>query len=167
MLSKYDLPSFIFYYLNKNNKWFSKYDLYNGIKNEFLENELYIGHYLFTWYRLLHNMHCVDVIYITVNNTKHPLIKSKTFENKYKDYDNEDGHIINPESFNEFKIDINEMIQYVVNNSNFYIGSKLLNKYLLDITDNKYNNITDILKSDLISLDKHIIDKFMHLIVLE
>lgn len=165
MLSKYDLSTFIFYYLNKNNKWFTKYDLYNGIKNEFLENELYVGHFLFTWYRLLHNTFCVDSITIDHNGNKHTLIKNKTFDNKYKDHNNDDGHNINSYSFDEFNIDINEMIQYIVNNSNFYIGSKLLNKFLLDITDNKYNNINDLLNSELILLDKTIIDKFRYLIV--
>ena len=96
MFTKHDLCTIIIYYLNSHqNEWFSYDKVYDEIKDLFFENELYIGHFIFCWYKLSLNKAFIQsrkqnkYILLSINNNDNKeimLSNEKELEKQIKEY---------------------------------------------------------------------------------
>lgn len=124
MFTKFELETVTIMILANNNKWFTKQCLFDEVSKYYQNNdELYYGHFLFVWTKLLNNTNFISV---------HPSgekIKNKT--NEYEIFEN----------FNENQIDvIHDMnlqvqLKHMIDYPKLYQGSKLIKDFLLNNYD--------------------------------
>ena len=126
MFTKFELETIIIMVLTMNNsKWFTKQCLFDEVSKYYQNNidELYYGHFLFIWTKLLYNNNFISV---------HPSgqkIKNKT--NEYELFEN----------FNENQIDvIHDMnlqvqLKHMIDYPKLYQGSGLIKDFLLNNYD--------------------------------
>jgi len=122
MFAKNDLCTIIIYYLNSHqNEWFTYDKVYNEIKNLFFENELYIGHFIFCWYKL------------SVNKA---FIQSKTYD-KYilLSINNSNNDIVKDIQIKEYNINKDELILHMKTYPECYKSSEIIEKFTKDFLD--------------------------------
>jgi hypothetical protein len=155
MFTKFELETMIIMVLTMhNNKWFTKQCLFDEVSKYYQNNndELYYGHFLFIWTKLLINSNFISV---------HPSgekIKNKTNENEFF------------ENFNENQIDvIHDMnlqlqLKHILDYPKLYQESGLIKEYLLnnydcDLFFNLFNLYQQVLslkeKNDVIISNKY------------
>ena len=126
MFTKYELETITIMVLSiHNNKWFTKQCLFDEVSKYYQNNidELYYGHFLFVWTKLLINHNFISV---------HPSgekIKNKTNENE------------SFEIFNENQVDViydmnlQVQLKHIVDYPKLYQESRLIKGYLLNYYD--------------------------------
>lgn len=127
MFTKYELETITIMVLNiHNNKWFTKQCLFDEVSKYYINNidELYYGHFLFVWTKLLINHNFISV---------HPSGEKIKSKNK-----NDTEYF---EIFNENQVDvIHDMnlqvqLKHIVNYPKLYQESRLIKEYLLNYYD--------------------------------
>ena len=126
MFTKLELETVIIMVLTMNNtKWFTKQCLFDEVSKYYQNNidELYYGHFLFVWTKLLINNNFISV------NPSGERIKNKT--NEFESY----------EKFNENQIDVMHdmnlqvQLKHMVDYPKLYQGSALIKDFLLQNYD--------------------------------
>ena len=126
MFTKLELETVTIMVLTMNNtKWFTKQCLFDEVSKYYQNNndELYYGHFLFVWTKLLINNNFISV------HPSREKIKNKTNESEIY------------ENFNENQIDvIHDMnlqvqLKHMVDNPKLYQGSALIKDFLLQNYD--------------------------------
>jgi hypothetical protein len=127
MFTKFELETVIIMILTINDdKWFTKQCLFDEVSKYYPNSdELYYGHFLFIWTKLLSNSN-----FISIHPTKEK-IKIKTNDSENKTFEN----------FNENQIDvIHDMnlqvqLKHIIDYPKLYNGSGILKSFLLNNYD--------------------------------
>ncbi len=122
MFTKSELDTITIMVLNINStKWFTKESLYNEVKTYFEKNptELYFGHFLFVWSKLLINNNFIQV------DESGEKIKLKTNEpGPFEDF-------INIYTSEKYEMNLQVQLKHMVDFPKLYTGSVLIKDFLL------------------------------------
>jgi len=166
MFTKYELETITIKILDDNpSKWFSQSELFDYLKriysaqeskdSNIIDNfdssksELFIGHYLFVWEKLLINTNFIEKCivdfndFIKIKNNILPEIKLETIK------------------LIKLNINLNEQIIHMIDNFFIYNGSSLIKKFLININKTKYSNIYDIILDYNSGLSNELVCKFI------
>jgi len=163
MFTKYELETITIMVLNINHdKWFTKQCLYDEVSKYYVNNidELYYGHFLFVWTKLLNNKNFISV---------HPSgdkIKNKTNENEYfQDFNEDQIDVIHDMNL---QVQIKHMLEY----PKLYQESRFIKEYLLNYYDcdlffklfNLYHKIFSLKEKEnvVLSNNYNILDKLKY-----
>jgi hypothetical protein len=126
MFTKYELETISIMVLSiHNNKWFTKQCLFDEVSKYYINNidELYYGHFLFVWTKLLNNKNFISV------HSSGDKIKNKTNENEsFKDFNEDQIDVIHDMNL---QVQIKHMLEY----PKLYQESRLIKEYLLNNYD--------------------------------
>lgn len=145
MFNKSDLETITIKILNDNpNQWFSQAELFDFLKKIYTNqnnltssnSELFIGHYLFVWEKLIINNNFIETCVVDTN-----------YFIKINKINSTELAEINLETRNlsKLNVNLNEQITHMVDNPSMYYGSSLIKNFLINIYPSKYLNIYDIL----------------------
>lgn len=145
MYSRNDLQTIAIKILCDNsNLWFSQNKLLNILIKQYNvsdinnpKSELFIGHFLFIWEKLLINNNFITTT--EYNNQTHIKIKIN------KNWNNE--ITISNEELNRIDVNFIDQLKHMIHNPILYKGSKLIEKFLLKISykPNKYINLYELI----------------------
>lgn len=145
MFTKFDLETVIIMVLTINNKWFSKQCLFNEVSKYYVnKDELYYGHFLFIWTKLLTNSNFISI------HSSGEKIRIKTNETENKIF----------EDFNENQInvihDMNLQVQlkHIIDYPKLYQGSGLIKNFILNNYDCNFFYLFFSLYQKTINLEK-------------
>ena len=124
MFTKFELETVTIMVLTINNKWFTKQCLFDEVSKYYTNSdELYYGHFLFVWTKLLSNSNFIS-IHPNGEKIKYKTNETETFEN-----------------FNENQIDVihdmklQDQLKHIIDYPKLYQGSGLVKNFLLDNYD--------------------------------
>ena len=163
MFTKDNLDTLVFKILIDNpEKWFDQYILFEELKKYYNNNdELFIGHFLFLWYKLLNNTKFISninynnhiIITIKLSTTLINIINKKPY--------------LNISTFNDYQFNdltINKQIYHMITYPELYINSSLIEQYLLlIINSSKYISLYDILLDHSLNINNNDIVKFINI----
>ncbi len=170
MLNKNYLKSYVLsIIINNSNKWYNKLDLYNDIKNNFEEKELYIGHFLFIWELLLYN----EKFILKKDKNTDIYIKYNTNIMEENKYIMEKDKCMIEETLNKkeicnnlFIIDFSNLLNHIILYPNLYRNdNNLLDNFLLhmygDHNLSKNCTLIDVLFCNEHNLESKLIKSFI------
>ena len=137
MFTNFELDTITIMVLNRNStKWFSKESLYLEVSKQYKDNmgELFYGHFLFIWFKLLINDNFISVH----KHESGEKIKIKTKTNdqnsdQFFDQAKEEPVIEKPSLINQ----LNHMIEY----PQLYKGSILIKDFLFEYYKNEHDKL--------------------------
>lgn len=126
-------------------KWFSKSDLYEETKKYYINNpdELFNGHFLFAWEKLIINNNFIICKHIRnkIQNQNEILIKISTSDNSDLSSNCDKNPITNSTELNVCEI---KLIDHMLKNKQIWFGSQLLNKFICNVYKQKYYSIYEL-----------------------
>jgi len=163
MFTKYELETITIMVLNINHdKWFTKQCLYDEVSKYYVNNidELYYGHFLFVWTKLLNNMNFISV------HSSGDKIKNKTNENKLFENFNENQIVV------IHNMDLQVQIKHMLDYPKLYQESRLIKEFFLNNYDcdlffklfNLYHKIFSLKEKEnvVLSNNYNILDKLKY-----
>ena len=126
MFTKFELDTIIIMVLNINSsKWFTKETLYNEVLTHYEKNptELYYGHFLFVWSKLLINYNFI-IVHESGEKIKIDTKNAKDV-GPFEDFINVNNSIIHDMNL---QVQLNHMVEF----PKLYTGSVLIKKFLLN-----------------------------------
>jgi hypothetical protein len=136
MFKKSDLETIVISVLTNNpNTFYNQSALFNQLINSFLQDELFVGHFLFVWEKLLLNTNFIEQQILE----NYVMIKIKNFNN-----DELQPHM---QILEPLTVNINKLIKHMIKYPELYKGPKIINTFLLKVNNysNKYDSVYDIL----------------------
>jgi hypothetical protein len=146
MFTKFELDTITIMVLNRNStKWFSKESLFAEVSKQYESNmiELYPGHFLFIWSKLLINDN-----FITVHELDEKIkIKTKTKTN---------DHNLSSDLFEDFivhdketvikNLSLKDQLNHMIEYPQLYKGSVLIKEFLLKYYEFNLSNFFELYK---------------------
>ncbi len=175
MFTKYDVPTLVLKILNDNKEnWYTQTLLYNELNKLFKSSdELNIGHFLFVWEKLLVNNSIINVRTINTRQLVRINIIPINDQNKENSSSDDDEDIYNSineptirnplNQYYDFTYNVRTQVLNMIAYPELYLGSKLIEQFLLKLSNNEYKNIYQILFDKSLNLSIDQITEFIHL----